>query len=394
MEENRDAIEKNLSRMDPAPAALPAAPQIPPRVSVLVDVACSTAIRRARGEETPLPTPWGNVNAHLFGGLWPGLYTITSGTGVGKTQAALQCAIHAAKHIRAERDARGETDDPEGRGEVLYVALELGPVDVGARTLGLLTEGGRDPLAWRDMFYGQIAEDAVTQAAADYHAALAALPFRVACVAARGLAAGVAVRTPAHLAEIAARMKPRMVVLDYTQLLDSDNPRDDARIIIKEAAIVGRELARDGAAVLFISSTARSNYGALTGDEKEPTLGTGDAGRLVGLGKEAGELEYCADVALALALDPTDDTRLTGGNDRGAWLAIAKGRGVDVGWLPLMWNGRRFRDPSPNENAAAWSRVSRTEDERGSRGRPKKPEPAAPSSNGNSAKRYDSKGAV
>ena len=356
----------------PADVPLPFKP--PPRVAEFVDQALAASVRRCRGEETPLPSPWTSVNAHFFGGFWPGLYTITSGTGIGKTQAALQCATFAAEHIRTERDKTGEADDPNGTGEVLYVALELGAIDIGARTIGLYSErlfaddrSRRAAVPWRDVFYGRAAEDTLSQLRADYEHSLARLPLRVACVSPRAGAAGVlSVRKPSDLIEIARRMKPRMLILDYAQLMQGEDERADVREAIKDLAVIGREIARGShggppAAVLFISSTARSNYEIVAGTDKAPALGTGDAGRLVGLGKEAGEMEYCADVAIVLASDPNGGND---GEDRPTWLAVAKGRGVDVGWIPLRWNGRRFRDATEGEHRDAFKRAEAAEEKR------------------------------
>ncbi len=346
----------------------PDVPPLPPRVGAVVDAACAAAVRRARGEETPLPTPWEGVNRLLFGGLWPGLYTLTSTTGIGKTQWVLGCALTAAKHIREERTARGEGDSPDGSGEVLIVALELSEVDVGSRVLGYLS---RDAVAWRDLFYGRTSADRVMELRADVESELAALPLRVACVSplAGDDASGpvLRVRTPGQLASIVRRMRPRLLVLDYVQLLDADNERDEIRQAIKHAAIVGREAARAGAVVLFVSSTARGNYSRLTGasdDKKAPPLGTGDAGRLVDLGKEAGELEFCADAALVLAAEPPEDESSEEPRedappmeDQPVWLAVAKGRGIGRGWHPMRWNGRRFRDADRGERRADFTRA-------------------------------------
>lgn len=365
----------------PRPSDVP--PPLPPRVSALVDEALAASLRRCRGEETALRTPWSSVNEHLFGGLWPGLYTLTSSTGIGKTQAALQCAIRAAQHVRKERDGSQGPDD--GTGEVLYVALELGAVDVGARTIGLLSETDRAPIAWRDVFFGRVSPDELSHLGARYREDLEGLPLRVACVSPRAGHSGVlAVRRPGELANVAARMKPRFLLLDYAQLLQGEDERDDVRQAIKDVSIIGREIARGTlggppAAVLFISSTARSNYALLTGEEG-PLPGTGDPERLVGLGKEAGELEYCADAALALAKDPTD--ALEEGEkprDRTIWLAIAKGRGFEKAWIPLWWNGWRFRSMDPADASNARKRVREAE---AARGRPRRREIDNASSSG------------
>jgi replicative DNA helicase len=160
-----------------------------------------------------------------------------------------------------------------------------------------------------------------------------------------------------ELLRIAAEERPpRMVVLDYTQLVCApEKVQEDARRTIATVAKVARTLARRGVVVLALSSTARANYDATSGTEgekKRTPPGQGDPARFVALGKESGELEYTADVVMALAREPETDEqaarRLTG-EARRVWLAIAKGRGFPAGWAPLSWNGWRFAgEPAGN----------------------------------------------
>jgi len=68
----------------------------------------------------------------------------------------------------------------------------------------------------------------------------------------------------------------------------------------------------------------------------------------VGLGKESGELEFTADVVLALAREPETPEQVSTrkpNEARKVWLAIAKGRGFPTGWAPLWWDGTRFFEP-------------------------------------------------
>ena len=233
----------------PGPAArvLRMAPRPPPRVPggrpLGADVAplFETAWRRAGGEERPLATPWPTVDAVLGDGLWPGLYVLVGGTGAGKTQWALQVALHAA-----------QAGTPG-----LYVALELarqdlaGPAERALRALPLYTECGPP--------YG-------------YDAA-------------------------AFAASVHAR-RPGLVVLDYLQLC-ANSAGEDPRVAVGRVAYAARALARDlGTVVLVLSSTARANYQALTWtDDRDPR-------DLVGFGKESGEIEYAADGVLVLAHAP------------------------------------------------------------------------------------------
>src|SRR5579863_9517674 len=78
--------------------------------------------RRARGEEKPISMPFSDLAALLGGGLWaPSLTILAAGTGMGKTQFALQNVLHAA-----------EQGVP-----VLYIGLEANPMEIIARVAGI-----------------------------------------------------------------------------------------------------------------------------------------------------------------------------------------------------------------------------------------------------------------
>ncbi|HEU5311870.1 MAG TPA: hypothetical protein VFV24_10490, partial [Candidatus Eisenbacteria bacterium] len=144
-------------RADAAPpsaavAPLPASaekpePESPPRPSPpdgfeepralgsVLDDALARMERRARGEERPVPLPWSNLAAALGGGLWGGtLVTLVGDTGTGKTQWALQAAIHAA-----------ESGVP-----VCYVAPDSGVDQMVARIVSLKTSR-----KWSDLYVGR-----------------------------------------------------------------------------------------------------------------------------------------------------------------------------------------------------------------------------------------------
>jgi predicted ATP-dependent serine protease len=79
--------------------------------------------RRARGEEKPVPVPWPSVAREIGGGLWPGCHVLVGNTGTGKTQFALQLALHAAeqgvpvRYVGFDLDqvAHDEVAAPKGR---------------------------------------------------------------------------------------------------------------------------------------------------------------------------------------------------------------------------------------------------------------------------------------
>lgn len=299
-------------------------------IGKLADNAIATMLRRAAGDEKPIATPWRGVNKAMRGGLWPGLYTLTSGTGTGKTQWAVQVAVGAAQAFA------GTTD------RVRYIALELGGDELVARVLGELA-GAR----WSDLLYGrdlteQPTADAITAAAEKHGAALRALPLDVETADAIGWTYG-------DLQKIATDPHPpRLVVLDYTQLVCAPKDvRAELRETIGAVAKVARDLARRrGLAVLALCSTARENYEKTLGPIRGHTPRDKEAARFVALGKESGELEYTADVVMALTSEREEDEEKAPerrpGEPRGVWVALAKGRGFPVGWARLLWDGTRF----------------------------------------------------
>lgn len=335
--------------------------------------------RRASGEIKAMATPWPGVNAKLRGGFWPGAYSLTSSTGTGKTQWAIQCALHLAERFKREHEA-APVPSPEGPDCVLYVALELGDVDLVARTFGvwaaeyvaeLRASGIRDDeirdtglagLKWSDLFFGVHPDTcepgperiAVLRAAeALFAERLAALPLHVETPPTRGWGC-------AALEALVKQHRPRFVVLDYAQLMSApEGAREELRQTIGNVAKSARDLARKpgGPAVLILSSTARMHYGKVDGTgERKPgegkavPLGEGLAERLADMGKESGDLEFTVDCALVLARE----TEVEGQDfrDRATWLAVAKGRGFRTGWAKMRWDGNRFED-WPEGHAAA-----------------------------------------
>src|SRR5205823_529225 len=107
----------------------------PHALRAVLDDALERMERRARGDERPVPLPWSNVSAALGGGLWGGtLVTLVGDTGSGKTQWALQAAIHAA-----------ESGVP-----VCYVAPDSGVDQMVARIVALKARR-----KWSDLYVGR-----------------------------------------------------------------------------------------------------------------------------------------------------------------------------------------------------------------------------------------------
>lgn len=332
------------------------------RVGAFLAPALARMRARALDQERPIALPWPSMNEALAGGIWPGLHVLVGNTGTGKSQWALQAALQAARN-----------DIP-----VLYVGLELGKVDLVARLVGLLTHR-----KWSRLFLGRdsagkpsAAElDEVETRHAEDLAALGQIPFHLDVCPPMGWSYDELYRKaramrdaypeqPDDQGQPKAGTRPFLVVLDFLQLVASPvGAHEDLRERIGRAAYAGRAVARDlDAAVLLVSSTSRENYATLEGsagrdkDKVEP--GKTPAYRLVGLGKESGEVEYAADSVLVFFRD-SERPPIESPPDRWAPLQIAvakaraqgEGLAATKGWIPLLFNGGRFREPRDDEKA-------------------------------------------
>lgn len=313
------------------------------RVGAFLDAAFDRMMNRAEGREQPIPTPWPSVNTALGGGLWPGLYILVGNTGSGKSQWALQAAVEAAR--------KGTP--------VLYIGLELGKVDLVARLAGLVTKK-----KWSRLFLGNGADAPAELSEVRRDAAvreLAKMPFHLEVGPPMGWSYDGLAASMASMRELYPELdgpgsRPIMVVLDFLQLVSSpEDAREDLRERIGRAAYAGRAVARKyDASVLLVSSTPRDHYATLEGREVKgkdgkvvsgPKLGNGNAARLVGLGKESGEVEYAADAVLVLAREEwkADDPPPV------HLLAVAKGRAVTPCWVRMAFDGGRWSEPTTGE---------------------------------------------
>lgn len=293
------------------------------RIAQFYDAATARMFDRAEGRERPLILPWPETNDALGGGLWPGLHVLVGNTGSGKSQWSLQVALHAARSREVP---------------VLYLGLELGQTDLVARLLGLISRQ-----RWSDLYLGT--SEARLRKAVHFGSELPALPFYLDVASPMGW-------DYSALYERAKAMRhlhpkgPLLIVLDYLQLVAGEGR--DLRERIGRASYQARAAARDfDAVVLLLSSTARENYAGLSGEDGQ-TLGEGSTARFVGLGKEAGEIEYAADSVLVLAAEPLKDEEKRPPVRR-VFLAIAKVRAGRPGWVTLAFNGNRFFSRSQQE---------------------------------------------
>jgi replicative DNA helicase len=304
---------------------------------------------RARGEgrERPIATPWADVNDALAGGIWPGLHVLVGATGSGKSQWALQLALHAA--------LKGTP--------VLYVGLELGQVDLVARLVGLLTERKWSRLYLGRDSDGQTSSDELNEIADRHHvdiARLEAAPFHLEVCPPHGWSyeelnrKALAMRVLYPEIDERQGSRPILLVLDFLQLVASpEGLHEDLRERIGRAAYAGRAVARDlDMAVLLVSSTARDNYASLEASEEGGKVaivpGKTPANRLVGLGKESGEVEYAADSVLVFVRGPHTERSDHNKSTTAIHIAVAKARAPSEdllrrkGWLELAFNGGWF----------------------------------------------------
>jgi hypothetical protein len=229
------------------------------------------------------------------------------------------------------------------------VALELGSAEIAARLLAITMaeKEGRAPM-WSDLYLGKDAEGA-RRAREQYAEDLVGLPLRIEeADAGKWTAADLSHRVGALRRSFDPAFSTRfdrdpLVILDYLQLVGPEEERQDLRECIRTAAIKARNVARHGATVLLLSSVSRENAKLLrppTGkdaDKVEP-LGTGDPSRLVGLGKESGEIEFSADTVLSLGTEAFNPRGTT------CHLAAAKVRAGLPAWVRLTFNGSSFSE--------------------------------------------------
>ncbi len=324
----------------------------------LLGPAIDRAEQRRNGTEVPVPLPFRELAENFGGGLWPGAHSLVSGTGVGKSQIAIACGLHAAQH----------------KASVCYIGLELDQMQLALRVIG-----ARAGLRWSGLYLGRCSVEDLAKARGTV-AELEGLPFYVDFGSARSWPAS---RLDA-LAETMRRRQPRgpiLIVLDYLQLV-GDEPNEfqrkpDLRERIGGAAYAARDVARRfGVSVLLISSAARNHYGLLAGDFASAGLtvrpGTGKVIAhpyvLQGLGKESGELEFSLDTNTVMLRWPA---RL----DNGEAVILAASPKVRAGverWCAFAFDGGRFAPlevsalddlPTPPKRVRPGGRVEVTEDD-------------------------------
>ena len=280
---------------------------------------------RLFGLDVPIKTPWDSVNDAIAGGLWPGeLSVLSGGTGSGKTQWALQVALAAAK-----------AGNP-----VLYVALEMSELDALCRLAAMLSPGAHWSALWRGNAPSDAAGDALValndaETNDDPPKPKVPLPLHFE-FGKPGQWSADALDALVDSLPVIPDRRP-LVIVDYIQLAGApENQRLDARERVGTAAYACREVARNrDVAMLVVSSVSRANGDAIanyaTASSREPSS-------LVGVGKEAGELEFAAGLALVI---------VPGKKPKPGVLVVAKARAAVPVDVVLSFDGGRFDEPMP-----------------------------------------------
>ena len=330
----------------------------PKRLGELLGPALERFKARVRGDEKPVPLPWPSLAERLGGGLWPGAHVLVGSTGTGKTQLQLQLALHAAR----------------AGVPVLYIGLELGELDTMARLIALLDEAKGAGVRFSDLMRGAVPEERFTALAEAAVLHLAELGFELETGDAHGWDYTKLVPAVRALRERYGLdgKAPVLVVLDYLQLVDSpEGKREELRERIGRAAYQAREAARHaGAAVLVTSSLARTSDKLLTEwgrawPEEKTADGTGLLD-LVGLGKEAGEVEFSADTVIVMART----LKAEGEAETRVRLGVPKQRNGGPGELTLCFNGSRWVEDT-NARDAARKALAATKPNDGAKAKPR-----------------------
>jgi len=303
------------------------------RIGDFADEAVRRMLARSAGTEKPLPVPWPALADALAGGMWPGAHVLVGNTGAGKTQFALELALAAAR-----------AGNP-----VIYIGLELDRMQVISRLVALdagasvETNGERHRLAWSDLYTGKLAEEQAGAIFERHLPRLAALPLYLEHAPPHGWRhdqlGGIAEAMRQRHPEPSPGALPGLVVLDFLQLVSGDER--ELRERISRAAYACRAAANNhNLAVLMLSSTSRENYTKLDGEDRP---GQGNPARLVGAGKESGDLEFAADSCMVLVREPwASDKPPSGGTT--VHLAVAKLRAGTTSWQAFRFDGNRFRE--------------------------------------------------
>lgn len=304
---------------------------------------------RKAGRHGAVSSPFRLLNEILGGGFEPGIHVLVGGTGVGKSTLAVACAIEAAINGHA----------------VGYVSLELELEQITARMMAELHNRDRSSGA-RRVFFSDVMRGGGGVDLEARAKELARLPIVIDAYSPLGWQATKLRAIAEQARPLGAADKTPLVVLDYLQLVgeEEDVTRPDVRARIGRAAAVAHGIASElRAAVLVVSSVARSYYPLLAGQSKKLKeagvkirVGSDERGQeangyalsgedgLVGLGKESGEIEYSATSVLAMVKGGAIKTPKGEYRGQRVALAVAKSRMGRTAWCPLRFSFGTLED--------------------------------------------------
>lgn len=254
----------------------------------------------------PMPTPWENLNRVLKGGICPGeLVVLAARPGMGKTALAGCMAVETARRF----------------GPVLFVSCEVKDKTLGARMLA--REGRIDNRAFRE---GLGNSKSLLPTMREAAGRLSKLPLQIIDTSTKAV-------TPAEVRRMARRIKggPRLVVVDYLQLMFPDQKHDSRE---REIAEMSRSMKRMSVElncpVLLLSQLNRR----VEENAREPQLS--DL-------RESGAVEQDADIVIMLHADRKYI------NDAHVPLKalVRKGRSSGTGTADLMFE-KEFSDFKEN----------------------------------------------
>lgn len=326
VQEGMQAAKARLSIDDPLSTVTA------PKASATVLLRRKQLAKRRSGEQQhAVPVPWNMVSEHLGGGLGAGLHILVGSSGSMKTQYSLQVALTAA--------IQGHP--------VYFVALEMRE-EITDR---LMIMAANARLYWNDL---SRRTDEAALAETEGSQAIEALPFWLDIGAPYVWSYDrFAPLLDQWLPMTQRHTSPPLFVLDYAQLIGNpvDRRRDDSRTRIANGVYALQNAATSrGVAVLAVSSTARNNYFR----KGDPLPWEQPAENYIGMGKEAGEVEFSAKSVTYLVRKPWENgIRPVGGSVFHA--GIAKSRDGTPGWVELRENWGRFSEPSTQtEGSGPW----------------------------------------
>ncbi|MCO4745521.1 MAG: hypothetical protein KC912_12085 [Proteobacteria bacterium] len=262
---------------------------------------------RSSGLEPPIPVPWPTLAQALGGGLRPGIHLITGVPGSGRTQVALEIAMHAAQSYVP----------------TMFVGLSVGPQQLIARALAIAAG-----VPWSVLWNG--ADPETLKLARAQANELAGLPLSLQTATRSGWGADY-IYDYAETFAVAHEARPFLFVLDGVQLLAApgNTPALERRQRVLRAIAEARAAVQNlGAVVVMVSHSSPQPSPGIPGEV--------DASEWLGRDEMLRELEAAADSALPLV-----------SIREGVALGLAKVRAADGlrpdrGWLNLHSHDGRF----------------------------------------------------